>query len=126
MYIGADINAHARIIIFDYIRLLQSVGIRVYAVDTDCLFYSVPKNVKDPLKFRDSIGDFKSVIPKNCELLSYHLLGCRNYSMLYKDCEAKLHTITKVKGLSLTSSHMSQLIDHQTYERYIEKHFQSE
>ncbi len=126
VYIGADINAHARIIIFDYIRLLQSVGICVYAVDTDCLFYSVPKNVKDPLKFSDSIGDFKSVIPKNCEVLSYHSLGCRNYSILYKDCEAKLHTITKVKGLSLTSSHMSQLIDHQTYERYIEKHFQSE
>ena len=37
-----------------------------------------------------------------------------------------MHTITKVKGLSLKSSHMSELIDHQTYKSYIEKHFQSE
>ena len=61
VYIGSEINAHARIIIHDYIRLLQSVGINVYAVDTDCIFYSVPQNVQDPLKFSDSIGEFKSV-----------------------------------------------------------------
>ena len=126
IYIGSEINAHARIIIHDYIRLLQSAGISVYAVDTDCLFYSVPENVQDPLKFTDSIGDFKSVIPKNCEVMSYHSLGCRNYSLLYKDANEKLHTITKVKGLSLTSSHLTHLINHQTYENYIEKHFQSE
>ena len=126
VYIGSEINAHARIIIHDYIRLLQSVGINVYAVDTDCIFYSVPQNVQDPLKFSDSIGEFKSVIPENCEILSYHSLGCRNYSILYKDSNDKLHTITKVKGLSLTSCHMDHLINHQTYESYIEKHFQNE
>ena len=126
VYIGAEINAHARIIIHDYIRLLESAGIQVYAVDTDCLFYSVPENVQDPLIFSDSIGDFKSVIPENCEVLSYHSLGCRNYSILYKDLDGKRHTITKVKGLSLKSSHMPQLINHETYETYIEKHFQSE
>ena len=126
VYIGAEINAHARIIIHDYIRLLEAKGISVFAVDTDCIFYSVPKDVQDPLKFTDSIGDFKLVIPSDCEILSYHSLGCRNYSILYKDLGNKLHTITKVKGLSLKSSHMSQLIDHQTYESYIEKHFQSE
>lgn len=126
VYIGAEINAHARIIIHDFVRLLESAGICVYAVDTDCLYYAVPDNVQDPLRFSDSIGDFKSVIPSNCEILSYHSLGCRNYSILYKDLDGKLHTITKVKGLSLKSCHMSQLVDHQTYESYIEKHFQSE
>ena len=126
VYIGAEINAHARVIIYDYIRLLQSKGITVFAVDTDCVFYSLPGNVKDPLKFTDSIGDFKSVIPENCEVLSYHSLGCRNYSILYKDSEDTLHTITKVKGLSLKSTHVSPIIDHSTYESYIEKHFKNE
>jgi hypothetical protein len=126
VYIGAEINAHARVIIHDYIRLLQSFGIQVYAVDTDCLFYSVPNNVPDPLPFSDSIGDFKSVIPENCQVLSYHSLGCRNYTILYKDMDENLHTITKVKGLSLKSAHLSEPIDSAMYERYIESHFQDE
>ena len=126
VYIGAEINAHARVIIYDYIRLLQSKGISVFGVDTDCIFYSVPENVQDPLQFTDSIGHFKSVIPQNCQVLSYHSLGCRNYSILYKDSEDKLHSINKIKGLSLKSSHMTELIDHQLYESYIEKNFQNE
>jgi hypothetical protein len=126
VYIGSEINAHARIIIHDYIKILQSKGIQVYAVDTDCLFYSVPNNVTDPLPFSDSIGDFKSVIPQNCEILNFHSLGCRNYSILYKDDKGNLHTIVKVKGLSLKSSHLSHPIDSEMYENYIETHFQNE
>jgi hypothetical protein len=127
VFIGSEITAHARIIIHDHLKLLQSKGIQVYAVDTDCLFYSVPNNVQDPLVFSDCIGDYKYVVPKECQILSYHSLGCRNYSILYRDEKnSTLHTITKVKGLSLKSAHLCEPIDHKTYENYIEQHFQNE
>ncbi len=126
VFIGSEITAHARIFIHDHLKLLQSRGIQVYAVDTDCLFYSIPDEVEDPLIFSDCIGDYKYVIPKDCEIMSYHALGCRNYSILYKDPRDVLHTVTKVKGLSLKSAHLCEPIDHRTYENYIEQHFQNE
>jgi len=126
VFIGSEITAHARIFIHDHLKLLQSKGIQVYAVDTDCLFYSVPDNVQDPLVFSDCIGDYKYVIPKHCQIMSYHALGCRNYSILYKDEKDILHTVTKVKGLSLKSAHLCEPLDFKTYENYIEQHFQNE
>jgi hypothetical protein len=126
VFIGAEITAHARIIIHDHLKLLQAKGIQVYAVDTDCLFYSVPDDVQDPLVFSDCIGDYKYVIPKECQIMSYHALGCRNYSILYKDEKDTLHTVTKVKGLSLKSAHLCEPIDYKTFENYIEQHFQDE
>jgi len=58
--------------------------------------------------------------------MSYHALGCRNYSILYKDEKDTLHTVTKVKGLSLKSAHLCEPIDYKTFENYIEQHFQVE
>ena len=66
------------------------------------------------------------MIPKNCEILSYHALGCRNYSILYKDKKDILCTVTKVKGLSIKSAFLCKQIDYKIYENYIEQHFQNE
>jgi hypothetical protein len=127
LYIGAEITSQARVFTHDFLRLLQEQpGVKCYAVDTDCLMYSIPKNVPDPLPFSDALGDFKSMIPDNCEIVSYQSLGCRNYSFLYKDENNVLHSTIKVKGLSLKSAHLENPLSHEIYEDFIQSHFKKE
>jgi len=127
VYLGSEITAHARVLLFDYIRLLQAEkGITVYGCDTDCLFYSIDKDSIDPLKFSDLLGDFKSVLPSDCEIVSFHSLGCRNYSILFKDAENNLNNIIKVKGLSLKSKHLENPLSPQIYEEFLQANFENE
>ena len=127
IFIGSEITSHARVYMHDYLRKLQATdGVKIFAIETDCIFYSIPKKAVDPLPFSDIIGSFKSVIPTNCEVLSYFALGSKNYSVLYKDNHNQLHTILKVKGLSLKSAHVENLLSTQTYDEYIESHFKKE
>ena len=127
IFIGAEITAQARIFMHDCLKMLQRTdGVKIFQIETDCLMYSIPKNVVDPLNFSDLIGDFKHVVPQDCEILSYFALGNKNYSLLYRDPSHKINTILKVKGLSLKSAHIEKLIDNQTYSDYIESHFNKE
>lgn len=45
---------------------------------------------------------------------------------MYKDTENQFHTILKVKGLSLKSAHVQNLLSTNTYDDYIESHFKNE
>jgi hypothetical protein len=127
VYIGSEISAHGRVIIHDHIRSLQQLdGIKVFAVDTDCVFYSIRNDVQDPIVYSDAFGDFKSVIPDGCDVLAYYSLGCRNYSILYQDQEKKLHSVIKCKGLSLKSAHLQNNLTVETYKEFVESHFNDE
>ena len=127
IFIGSEITAHARIFMHDYLRKLQAVkGVKIFSIETDCIMYTIPKDAIDPLPFSDLIGHFKNVVPSNCEVLSYFALGSKNYSVLYKDGENKFSTILKVKGLSLKSAHIENLLSTNTYDDYIESHFKNE
>ena len=127
VFIGSEITAHARIYMHDYLRKLQAIeGVKIFSIETDCIMYSIPKTATDPLPFSDLIGQFKSVIPKNSEVQSYFALGSKNYSILYKDDKNELNTILKVKGLSLKSAHVENLLSTSTYDDYIESHFKKE
>ena len=129
VYIAAEINARARVIIHDYIRLLQTEkSVKIYSCDTDCLSYSISANAIDPLTdlYSDILGQFKSVIPKDCDVFSYQSLGNRNYSILCKDKENKLQSTIKVKGLCLTSCHFEHNINATSYQKLIDDHFHNE
>ncbi len=127
IFIGSEITAHSRVYMHDYLRKLQATdGVKIFSIETDCIMYSIPKGVIDPLPFSDLVGNFKSVIPTNCEVLSYFALGSKNYSVLYKGSDNQLNTILKVKGLSLKSAHIENFLSTQTYNDYIESHFKNE
>jgi hypothetical protein len=127
IFIGSEITAHARVFMHDYLKKLEAIkGVKIFSIETDCIMYSIPKTAIDPIPFSDQIGEFKSIIPLNCQVKSYFALGSKNYSILYQDSENKFHTILKVKGLSLTSAHVENLITSDTYNDYIESHFKNE
>lgn len=127
IYIGAEVTARGREVIHNFIRDLQTIpGVKIYSVDTDAIFYSIPKSATDCLLFSDLLGDFKMVVPSDCEILSFYALSTRNYCVLYQDSEKKLHSILKVKGLSLKSTHLKHPLNEQIYNDFIDSHFRNE
>jgi len=125
IYIGAQVNAYGREIIYDYLMGVENAGGTVYAVDVDGLFYSLPLQIKDPLPYSNICGHFKNMFHPKAEILAYYCLGTRNYSILYKDELNVLKTIVKVKGLSLTSHCINQTINADTYKMFIQSHFEN-
>jgi hypothetical protein len=126
IYIGAQVNAYSREIIYDYLMSIEKAGGVVYSVDVDGLFYSLPLSVQDPLPYSNVCGHFKNMFHENAEILAYYCLGTRNYSILYKDQDQNLKTIVKVKGLSLSSHCLDQKINANTYKNFIKSHFENE
>lgn len=127
IYIGSEITAHARICMHDFIRALQKVpGAKIFQLETDCIMYSIPRNVIDPLPYSDLVGEFKNVVPVDCDIKSFFALGNKNYSVLYQEPNGSLKTILKVKGLSLTSSHITHPLTAKKFNQYIDSHFEAE
>ena len=123
LYIGAEINALARVFMYkSMLKIVQAQGI-IFAVDTDGLFYCLNKAVPDPLTFSDAVGDFKSVYP---EILNFFALGNRNYSLSYKNSDNTIINVIKIKGLSLTSHNLSDSLSTDTYRDYIDSHFENQ
>jgi len=127
LYIASEITSLARNFIHDKIKLLQNVpGVTVYATDTDSIFYSIPRDSPDPLIYSDSIGCFKSMVPKYSNVIAYYSLGCRNYSLLYQDDNGKLTSTIKCKGLSLNCNHLTDSLTVETYEEFLKANFNQE
>jgi len=103
---------------------IERSGGTVYSVDVDGLSYSKKKNQQDPLTFSNNCGDFKNVIGAQNEIISFYCLGTRNYSILYKTNLNEFKSYIKIKGLSLTSHCISNLISPTTYNNFIKKHFE--
>ena len=123
IYIGAHINAYARIFMYDFMTEIENCGGKVYSIDTDGLFYSLPKDISDPLPFSNACGDFKLMFEVDDEILGYYALGPRNYSILYKSVGDVIKSKVVVKGLSLQSYELANLIDAHTFETFLEDHF---
>jgi len=107
------------------ISLLQAKA-SLYYVDTDCVMFSLPKNIQNPLEYSSLLGSFKSVIDPQCTIKSFYCLGNRNYCILYENQNKVLKSVIKVKGLSLTSSHLKNTIDSNTYQVFLNSYFKKE
>lgn len=125
IYIGAQVNAYSREIIYDHMTTIEKAGGTIYAVDVDGLFYSLPSNVTDPLKFSNICGDFKNMFDEHVEILAYYCLGTRNYSILYRDIDNTIKTMVKVKGLNLTSHCLNNTVNATTYKEFLQAHFEN-
>lgn len=123
LYIGAEIIAKARVYIYNCIEILEKASARIFFVDTDGIGYALNKTIKNPLQFSNCTGDFKAV---QNNIVSFHALGNRNYTIGYVDLSNKLKYDYKVKGLTLTSEHVKNIMSPNLYENFLDKHFKKE
>ena len=123
LYIGAEIIAKARVYIYNCIETLEKASARIFFVDTDGIGYSLDKSINNPLQFSNCTGDFKAV---QSNIVSFHALGNRNYTIGYIDSSDVLKYDYKVKGLSLTSEHVRNIMSPNLYENFLDKHFKEE
>jgi len=125
VYIAAEINARARCIIYDHLKEIKKANGRVYAVDTDCLFFSLDKGTKNPLKISDCFGEFKNVIEPT-KIIAFSSLGPRNYNIHFEDEEGKIKNMLKVKGVSLKSDILKSVISQEQYLDFVDCHFKEQ
>lgn len=123
LYIGAEIIAKARVYIYNCIETLEKASARIFFVDTDGIGYSLDNSINNPLQFSNCTGDFKAV---QSNIVSFHALGNRNYTIGYIDSSDVLKYDYKVKGLSLTSEHVRNIMSPNLYENFLDKHFKEE
>jgi G:T-mismatch repair DNA endonuclease (very short patch repair protein) len=101
-YLGGQITAYARMVIYKYLTDVVNANGFVYYIDTDCIFFSLPKHCVNPLPISDAVGHFKEVY-SNIE--SFYALGPKNYVVSFKENNV-VKSITKIRGISLSSFHL--------------------
>ncbi len=116
-YVGGQITAYARMVIYEYLLQVVNSSGSLYYVDTDCIFFSLPKNSVNPLPISDAVGHFKEVY-SNIE--SFYALGPKNYVVRYKE-NGNLKTVTKIRGISLASFYLQNEITSTTFQNYMAK-----
>ena len=99
-YLGAQITAFARQIIYCHLQTLKKCNATIYQIDCDSIIFSLPKNTNIPLQISDAVGDFKFEIKGT--ILNYYSLGPKNYTLTFKNND-KVETISRVCGLSLNN-----------------------
>ncbi len=114
-YIGGQITAYARMVIHGYLLQVVNANGSVFYVDTDCIFFSLPKNCVNPLPISDAVGHFKEVYPN---INSFYALGPKNYVIRYEQ-NNKSKTVTKIRGFSLSSFYLQNEVTSNTFENYM-------
>jgi G:T-mismatch repair DNA endonuclease (very short patch repair protein) len=121
--IGGQLVSYARQLMYETIMNVDKIG-KVFYVDTDSCFFSIPKNESIPLLLSDSFGHFKQVYDGN--ITSFFCLGPKNYCINYETSDNQIKTITKIKGLSLSSYYNKNEINDATFNYFITKHLSDE
>ena len=116
-YIGAQLTAYARQIIYTNVQILQKVEAKIFQVDCDSIIFALPSNKSIPLPISDAVGHFKHELEN---LLSYQSLGPKNYCITYQK-ENQIETMTKVRGLSLNNSLNESVFTDELFKKYIQQ-----
>jgi hypothetical protein len=117
-YIGAQVTAFARQIIYTHIQTLLQSNATIYRVDCDSIIFTIPESMQIPLSLSHAVGHFKSEI--DGEIQSFYSLGPKSYSLsFFKNKE--FHTISRVSGLSLGNSLSKDVLTDATFDFYIEQ-----
>lgn len=119
IYIGGQITAFAREVIYSYMnKLLQIPSCKMYQIECDSLFFSLPNDECCNLKLSPCLGDFKNVY--NGPILGYFSLGQKQYCINYAH-DTKVNSSFKVSGLSLKNSYNSNLMTDNTFEVFLDQ-----
>ena len=106
--------------IYNCIEIFEAANAWIFFVDTDGIGYSLDNTIQNPLEFTNCTGDFKAV---QTNIQSFHALGNRNYTIGYLDSSNTLKYDYKVKGVTLTSEHVSDRMTPNLYQTFLDKHF---
>jgi hypothetical protein len=117
-YIGGQIIAYSREIIYEHLNTIETNGGTLFQVECDSVIFSLPSNQNLPVCVSHALGHFKHEI--NGEILSYYSFGPKNYSITYKNClTSNIETITKVSGLSLNNVMFKNELNEKLFSEYL-------
>lgn len=122
-YIGSQITSYARQEIYTHIMSLLNSKATVFYVDTDSVYFSISKQIPIPVPISHSLGHFKHVIKG--QILSFHCLGPKNYSISYRNEKNEVLLYSKVRGLTLGNVLLSNEINIDLYNEYISNFVQA-
>ncbi len=114
-YLGSQIVANARIFFYKQIQKVLESKAKLFYIDTDGIFFSLPECSKNPLEISDATGDFKHVYE---HVSSFHCLGPKNYIVCYIH-NGETKTTTKVRGLNLDAPLLENILNQNTYRNYL-------
>jgi DNA polymerase elongation subunit (family B) len=115
-YIGGQITAYAREVIYDYLSVVEKSFGTIYYVDCDSIIFTLPKETKIPLQISDAVGDFKFQI--HGEITNFYSFGTKNYTLTYNE-EGVTKISTKIKGLSLEGVKFKQQFTDEIFTNYL-------
>jgi hypothetical protein len=116
--IGGQLVAYARQLMYETIIEVDKQG-KLFYVDCDSCFFSLPKTNSVPLLISHSIGHFKSVYEGS--ILSFFCLGPKNYCISFETANNKIKTVSKIKGISLSSFYVKNEINGAMFEYFLSK-----
>jgi len=121
VYIGSQIIAYSREIMYRHLMKLQEIPkCKIYQIECDSLFFSLPADVECPLRVSPILGDFKHVY--DSEIISFYSIGQKQYCLnLYKE-DSKVESVFKVSGLSLGNQYNQALLSEDTFEEFLDKY----
>ena len=114
-YIGAQITAYARQVIYEHVQSLITSNATIYQVDCDSIIYTYPNNQPVPLKVSSAVGHFKYELNN---ITSFYSLGPKNYSITFESNNLS-ETLLRIRGLSLNNSLNKVNIDNQLFKFYV-------
>lgn len=119
MYIGAQITAYGRQVIYSHLMtLIKTPKCKIFHVNCDSLYFTLPKISKMPFVINNHVGNFKNVF--NGNIISYISFGPKQYCISYQSLQ-NLCTETRISGLSI--HHTIANLDYKTiFETLLKNH----
>lgn len=119
IYVGSQVTAYAREVIYTHLLALQKIPqCKIYQLECDSIFFSLPNNLAPNVNISPCLGDFKSVY--DGEIMGFFSLGQKQYCINFEQSNT-VHSVFKVSGLSLKSKYNSSLITENTFELFLDK-----
>ena len=123
-YLEAQLTSYARELIYKHVMTVVDSGGIVFNVDCDSIIFAQLKNSICPLKINHSIGNFKHELG-DVNFLNYYSLGPKNYSLSFEK-NGKIETLSKIRGLSLSSITNQTLLNEKLFKNFIMQYFEDQ
>lgn len=111
------VTALARIYMHRCIMKLESVGACVHAIENDCIYFTRPKTLQNPLIYSQTFGYFHKEF-NNCIITSFNSFGSKSSSISYIENGILKHKI-KAKGFSLQSSIINSILEFESFQELL-------
>jgi hypothetical protein len=118
-YIGSQIIAYSREIIFEHMNTIEMNGGTIYQVECDSIIFSLPNNLPLPIKLSHALGHFKNEI--DGDIVSFYSFGPKNYSITYQNkVNYQLETCSRISGLSLNNTLFKHELNEKLFKEYLQ------